>query len=85
LLIWTPQVGSLIVGIASHPEIVALRYFEIPLVGFSIGFTIFLWTRGMDVRLDRLKLFATRHNQSILMSFCSIFFLFFFPCLPSGI
>lgn len=78
LLIWNSQVGNLVVGTASHTQIAALRYFAIPLVGFSLGFTVFLWARQREIKLGRLKSFVKQYNIGILLLSCCIFYLFFF-------
>jgi uncharacterized membrane protein len=77
LLLGTPKIGVLIAGTAAHPAIAAIRYFCIPLVGFCIGFVVFLLVLSIDIRLDRLKSFARRYNIHILLSFSIVFFLFF--------
>jgi uncharacterized membrane protein len=77
LLIWTPKVGVLIAGTAAHPTIAAIRYFCIPLIGLCIGSVVFLWTRKIDLKLDRLKFFVRQYNVHILLFLSAMFFLFF--------
>ncbi|MFQ5645518.1 MAG: DUF2079 domain-containing protein [bacterium] len=78
LLNWTSGIGALAAGSAIHPDIAALRYFAVPLTGFSIGFTVFLWLRQAQTEPFRINLLAERYKFQLLIFFSAVFFLFFF-------
>lgn len=62
---------------AAHPEIVVLKYFSIPLVGFSLGAVLFLGILRNDWQLPaRATSYIEQNSKQILLLLAGIFLVY---------
>jgi uncharacterized membrane protein len=72
-LFLTPQVETFISNAVGHPEIAALRYFSIPLAGFSLGAVIFLLVLKNEPRLPAYDILQECRQDRIVYVLCILF------------
>ncbi|MBI5787536.1 MAG: DUF2079 domain-containing protein [Candidatus Schekmanbacteria bacterium] len=62
---------------AIHPQIAVWRYITIPLSGFIVGLTAYLFIKDQEIKLNKAELLAEKYKTLIIVFLCVVFGAFY--------